>query len=144
MTTGQTVFAALKKTSEILSVGVNVHKWLHVFYVSPYIISSPLKFWHSHCKFVQRPIKTWQVNSVSSNKSKGRFFFGTKRGRLFEGGDYLWKLGPIYFFYPIQNQTIVKSNKLNMGFFKVFQNWFLDNLQCQYTRRQNLIRHLLD
>ena len=27
-----------------VSVGVNVHKWLHVFYVSPYIVLSPLRF----------------------------------------------------------------------------------------------------
>lgn len=38
-----------KKTSEILSVGVNVDKWLHVSYVSPYIVPSPPKFSHSPC-----------------------------------------------------------------------------------------------
>ena len=38
-----------KKTSEILSVGVNVHKWLHVFYVSAYIVPSSPKFSYSSC-----------------------------------------------------------------------------------------------
>ena len=28
-----------------------------------------------------------------------------------------------------------------MDFSKVFQIWFLDNFQCQYTRRQSLNRH---
>ena len=47
----------------------------------------PLPSFRTRLVFVQKPIKTWRVNSVSSNNSKGRFFLGTKRGRLFEGGD---------------------------------------------------------
>ena len=88
MTTGQTVFAALKKRSEILSVVVNVHKWLHVFYVSPYIVSSPLKFLHSPCKFTQRPIKAWRVNAFPGIIAGGDSFLGPKGGRSFEEGDY--------------------------------------------------------
>ena len=51
------------------------------------ISSHPLPSFRTRLVFVQKPIKTWRVNRASSNNSKGRFFFGTKRGRLFEGGD---------------------------------------------------------
>lgn len=87
MTTGQTVFAALKKKSEILSVGVNAQMASCLLRFTLHC-PIPAKFLHSPCKFVQRPIKTWPVNSVSSNNSRGLLFFGTKRGRLFEGGNY--------------------------------------------------------
>ena len=47
----------------------------------------------------------------------------------------------VFLSHLIQNKKIVKSNKLNMRFFKVFQIWFLVNFQCQYPWRQSLNRH---
>ena len=54
--------------------------------------------------------------------SKGDFFFRTKRGRLFEGGDY-FKHCPleiaqkIWFYYPIKTRKIITY--ILLGFLKV-------------------------
>ena len=63
------------------------------------------------------------------------------RGRLFQillSGSRALNIF-FFFFKHIQNQKVVKSNKLNMGFLKVFQIWFPVNFQ--HPRRQSLNRH---
>ena len=54
--------------------------------------------------------------------SKGDFFFRTKRGRLFEGGDYfkhcpLETAQKICFYYPIKTRKIITY--ILLGFLKV-------------------------
>ena len=73
---------------------------------------------------------------------EGQFFFRTKRGRLFEGGDYFkycsLEIGlNILFCYPIKTRKIITYTR----FFESSKFGSLINFQCQYPRRGNLNCH---
>ena len=72
---------------------------------------------------------------------EGRFFFRTKRGRLFEGGDYFKDCSleialNILFYYPIKTRKIITYR-----LFKSSKFGSLINFQCQYPRRRNFNCH---
>ena len=70
----------------------------------------------------QSPLGWKEKHRISSNNSQGHFFLRTKRGRLFEGGDYTteaiisniahWKSFPEYFVL-LSPLFIKKLHQLN-------------------------------
>ena len=80
------------------------------------------KFFDSRRIVPQSPLGWKEKHRISSNNSQGHFFLRTKRGRLFEGGDYMteaiisniahWKSFPEYFVL-LSPLFIKKLHQLN-------------------------------